>query len=190
FGPRARRKARHQRAAILLHALRVLAENALDLTQQVDERGLSVARGLGKIGAAPERFAVGSEKHRERPTALLGKMMQSRHVDLVDVGAFLAVHFDVDEEIVHHLRGWRVLEALVRHDVTPMAGGVADREQDRLVGALCLGERLGSPWPPVDGVVLVLQQIGTGLAGETVFVGWSGGSGRPCMTTAGRGVWL
>src|SRR5262245_17985743 len=115
-------------------------------------------------------------------------MMQRRHVDLIDVGAFLAVHFDVDEEIVHHLCGWRVLEALVRHDVTPMAGGVADREQDWLVGALCLGKRLGSPWPPVDGVVLVLQQIGTGLAGETVFVGWSGGIGRHSMTMPGSVV--
>ena len=57
---------------------------------------------------------------------MLAEVMQRRHVDLIDVGAFLAIHFDVDEEIVHHLRGCRVLEALVRHDVTPMAGGIAD----------------------------------------------------------------
>ena len=113
---------------------------------------------------------------------MLAEVMQRRHVDLIDVGAFLAIHFDVDEEIVHHLRGCRVLEALVRHDVTPMAGGVADRKQDRLVGALCLGECLGSPWPPVDGVVLVLEQIGAGLAGETVFVGRNGGIGRHSIT--------
>ena len=62
----------------------------------------------------------------------------------------------------------RVLEALVRHHVAPVAGGVADREQDRLVGALGLGERLRPPRPPVDGVVLVLQQVGAGLAGEAV----------------------
>ena len=126
FGPRALREARHQRAAVLLHALRVLAEDALDLAQEVDEGGFSIARGLGKVGAAPEWLAVGGEKHRERPTAVFAEMMQCRHVDLIDVGAFFAVHFDVDEEIVHHLRSCRVLEALVRHDVTPMAGGIAD----------------------------------------------------------------
>src|SRR6516162_6614708 len=70
FGTRACREARHQRAAVLLHALRVLAENALNLAQQVDEGGLSIARGLRKIGAAPERLAVGGKKHRERPTAV------------------------------------------------------------------------------------------------------------------------
>src|SRR5215831_9096809 len=99
FRPRALREARHQRAAILLHALWVLAEDALDLAQQVDEGGLSIARSLGKIGAAPEWLAV---------------------------GAFLAVDFDVDEELVHYLRGRRILEALVCHDVTPMTGGIPD----------------------------------------------------------------
>src|SRR6516164_5806377 len=71
FGPRALREARHQRAAVLLHALRVLAEDALDLAQEIDEGRLSIARSLGKIGAAPEWLAVGGEKHRERPTAVL-----------------------------------------------------------------------------------------------------------------------
>ena len=70
-----------------------------------------------------------------------------------------------------------VLEALVRHDVAPVAGGVADGEQDRLVGALGLGQRLGAPGPPVHGVVLVLQQIGAGLAGEAVFGGGGHGAG-------------
>ena len=63
-----------------------------------------------------------------------------------------------------------VLEALVRHDVAPVAGGVADREQDRLVGALGFGERLRPPRPPIDRIVLVLEQIGTRLVGEAVFV--------------------
>src|SRR6516164_5398561 len=60
-------------APFLPRALRVLAEDALDLAQKVDEGGLSIARGLGKIGAAPEWLAVGGEKHRERPTAVLAE---------------------------------------------------------------------------------------------------------------------
>src|SRR5262249_61485583 len=85
FRRRALREPRHQRAAVLLHALGVLAEDALDLAQQVDERGFSIARSLGKIGSAPKWLAVGGEKHRERPTALLAEVMQRRPVDLGDV---------------------------------------------------------------------------------------------------------
>ena len=71
----------------------------------------------------------------------------------------LAVDFDVDEQLVHHRRGRLVLEALVGHDVAPMAGGVSDRQQDRPIAALGLGERFGPPRPPVHRIVLVLQQI-------------------------------
>src|SRR5262249_43999379 len=71
-----RRQARHQRAAVLLDALRLLAEDALDLAQEVDERGLAVARRLREIGAAPERLAGGREEHGQRPAAVLAEMMQ------------------------------------------------------------------------------------------------------------------
>ena len=170
-GPRAFRQAGHERAAVLLDALRFVTKDALDLAQEVDEGGFAVARGFGKIGAAPERLAIRSEEHGERPAAVLAEMVQRRHVDLVDVGAFFAVHFDVDEEFVHHVGGCRVFEALVRHDVAPVAGGVSHGQQDGLIGALGFGKRLGAPRPPVDGIVLVLQQVRTGLAREPVFVG-------------------
>jgi hypothetical protein len=115
---------------------------------------------LSEVGAAPDRLAAWRQEHGQRPAALLAEMMQRVHVDLIDVGAFLAIDFDVDEEIVHHARGRFVLEAFMRHDVAPVAGGVADREQDRLVGARRFRQRGRSPGPPVDRIVLVLQQIG------------------------------
>ena len=96
------------------------------------------------------------------------KRMQRAHVDGVDVGPLLAVDLDVHEQVVHHAGRRVVLEALVRHDVAPVAGGIADRQQDRLAGALGLGQGLRSPGPPVDGVVLVLQEIGARLLAETV----------------------
>jgi len=58
---------------------------------------------------------------------VLAEMMQCRHVDLIDVGALLAVDLDVHEQVIHDARGRLVLEAFVRHDVTPVAGGVTDR---------------------------------------------------------------
>ena len=147
---------RHQGLAVLLDLLRLVAEESRDLAQYIDEGGPAEARRLRKIGAAPHRLAGGREEHGERPTALLAQVMHRRHVDLIDVGPLLAVDLDVDEQVVHHARGVVVLEALVRHHVAPVAGGVADRQQDRLVGALGLIERLRAPRPPVDRIVLVL----------------------------------
>ncbi len=168
--PRLLGQPRHQRIAVFADAVRLLAEQPRELAQHVGERGAAVARLLRKIRAAPHRLARGREKHRERPAALLAEEMQRVHVDLVDVGPLLAVDLDVDEQLVHHARRRLVLEALVRHHVAPVTSRVADREQDRPVGALRLGKRIRSPWPPVDRIVLVLQQIRRGLAGEAIGV--------------------
>ena len=137
--------------------------------QHRHKRGAAEALLLWKIRAAPEwsRWAV--EKHRQRPAALLAQAVQRSHVDGVDVGPLFAVDFDVHEQLVHDLSRRFVLEALVRHDVTPVAGGVPDREQDWLVGPLGFGERLGAPGPPVHRVVLMLEQIGAGLVLQSVF---------------------
>ncbi len=96
-------------------------------------------------------------------------MLERGHVDLVDFRPLLAIDFDVHEELVHE-RGRRlVFEAFVRHDMAPMAGGVSDGEQDRFVGALGLGKSLRRPRPPVNRVILVLDEVRTGLVGKTVF---------------------
>src|SRR6267154_597913 len=116
---------------------------------------------------------------RVRRRGLETSSTASRHVDLVDVGALLAIDFDVDEEFVHHLGGCFVLEALVRHYVAPVARRISDREQDRAVAALGLCERLWSPWPPVDRVMLVLKQVGAGLACKAIF-------GMKCVHGKGR----
>ena len=49
-----------------------------------------------------------------------------------------------------------------------MAGGIADREQDRLAGRAGLGERRLAPGAPMHRVVLVLEQIGARLLAEQV----------------------
>src|SRR5262245_5902410 len=161
----------HERAAIMLDALRLLAEHARDLAQYVDERRLAITAGLREIRAAPERLALRRQEHCERPAAMLAHQVQRRHVDLVDVGTLLAVDFDVDEEVVHYCRSGVVLEALVRHHMAPVTGGIADREQDRLVGALGLFQRRRVPRPPIDRIVLMLQEIGRGFLRQAVLVG-------------------
>ena len=164
-----------QQLSVVADLVGFFGVDARHLFQDLGEAGPAVARGGRKIRAAPERARLAVEEHGQRPAALLAQIVQRAHVDGVDVGALLAVDLDVDEEVVHLRGDGRILEALVRHDVAPVAGRVADREQDRPAAALGLGQRLGAPGPPVHGVVLVLQQIGAGLAGEAVFGGRGGG---------------
>ena len=193
FRPRRRGEPRHQRCAVLLDLLRLFAEHPRHFAQHVDESGPAVARRLRKVGAAPDRLGVVGEKHRQRPAALLAEMMQGGHVDLIDVRALLAVDLDVDEELVHHARGVVVLETLVRHHVAPVAGRVADGEEDRLAALLRLSQRFRSPGPPVDRVVLVLEKIGARLAREAVLVVGGGGGlrrghGHDSREVVGNGV--
>ena len=95
----------------------------------------------------------GRQEDGHRPAAVAGQRDDRVHVDRVEVGPLLAVDLDVDEALVHQRRRLRVLERLVLHHVAPVAGGVADREQDRPVLVACAGERLLAPRVPVDRVV-------------------------------------
>ena len=101
---------------------------------------------------------------------MFAQMVQCRHVDLVDVRPLLAVDFDVHEQLVHDGGNLFVFETFMSHDMTPMAGRVSDREQDRPIAALGLAKGVRTPGPPVHWIVFVLQQIWTGLIGETIFV--------------------
>ncbi len=130
--------------------------------EHLAEARAAVARLGRKIGAAPKRLAVGRQEHRQRPATLLAQRVQRPHVDLVDLRPLLAVDLDRHEVLVEHLGGGRIGKALRRHDVTPMAGGVADREVHRHVAALRVLERLWYPRPPVDGIVGMLTEIGAG----------------------------
>ena len=61
-----------------------------------------------------------------------------------------------------------VLERLALHHVAPVAGRVADREQDRPILLARAREGLLAPRVPVDGVVLVLEEVRRGLVCEPV----------------------
>ncbi len=154
---RRRREGFDQGRSIGGDLVRLLAVHLGDAAQDVDEGRPAPLAALREIRAAPERPRVAVEEHGERPAALLPQAMERAHVDRVDVGALLAVDLDVDEEIVHHRRSRLVLEAFVRHHMAPVAGGIADRQQNGLAGRLGLGDGLGAPRAPVDRVVLMLQ---------------------------------
>ena len=91
-------------------------------------------RGAARAGSRCRRRtgpASGSRKTVSGQPPLAGHRLHGLHVDRVDVRALLAVDLDADEVLVHERRGLGVLEGLALHHVAPVAGGVADREQDR-----------------------------------------------------------
>ncbi len=150
-----------------------------------------------EIRAAPKRPCIAIEKHGQRPSALFAKPVKRAHVNRVDVGALLAINFDVDVKAVHDLGSGGILETLVRHDVAPVTRRVADRQKDRFARPLGFGQRFRSPRPPVHWVVLVLQQVRTGFELKAVFghevrfAGWGGKAIgglelKACRTTSTR----
>ena len=82
---------------------------------------------------------------------------------MVDIRALLAVHLHIDEQLVHQGGGCFILEALMRHDVAPVAGGIANGEQDRLALGARAVQSGAPPGHPMHGIVLVLQKIGAGF---------------------------
>ena len=133
---------------------------------QLDQEGgesdpgapLSVAGG--EVRAREERLAVRREEYAHRPAALLREHLHRLHVDGIDVRALFAIHLHRDEPLVEHPGDVLGLERLLLHHVTPVAGGVADAEEDGPIEGACLRERLVAPWAPIDGIVRVLQKIG------------------------------
>ena len=161
-----------QRGVLGADLFRVCGEIVGDALQHFAERRHAMARRVGEVGTGEERhLVVRCQKHRQRPAAgTPGQQRVCGLVNLVEIGPFFAIDLDIDELLVHLHGGLRVLERLVGHDMAPVAGGITDRQQDRLVFAARFFQRFRAPRVPVDRVVGVLQQVGTGLAGEVVAV--------------------
>ena len=121
-----------------------------------------------EVRATVERHPFRGEKDGHGPSPRPRHGLYRLHVDLVDVGAFLAVDLDVHEPLVHEGRDPWVLERLAFHDVAPVARRVADRQEDRHLAVARRNECLGAPWIPIDRVVRVLPEVGARLLIESV----------------------
>ena len=177
-GPRPRRgdfgQMGDEEAPCATIASRLSRQASSTACKNLTKRRPAPSRRRRPIGAAVDRRAVGRQEHRQRPAALLAHRVQRAHVDVIDVGPLLAIDLHVDEQAVHQRGGLGILEGFVRHHMAPMAGGVADGEQDRTVAPLRLGERLGAPGPPMHGIAGVLEEIGRRFAAKSVSVGRHG----------------
>ena len=143
-----------------------------DMREQLAEARHAMTAHGWEIGARKKRpLIVMHQEYRQRPAAAAAAEHLLRElVQAIEVGTFLAIDLDIDEALVHQRRSGRILEGLVRHHVAPVAGGIADREQNGLVLATRQRQRRIAPGIPVHRVVRVLAQIRAGLARQTVAV--------------------
>ncbi len=123
---------------------------------------------LRDVGAGKEGLALGRHEDGQGPAAAARHDLADAHVDPVHVGPLLAVDLDADEGLVHEPGHLGILEGLVGHDVAPVARGVPDGEEDRLVFRPGTLKGLVGPGVPVHGVVGVLEKIGALFADEPV----------------------
>jgi len=140
------------------HSLPVLPPQAGRLADQSEQLS------LGQIRSRPEGLLFRSEQ----PAARAVHRHAGRHIHCVHVGALLPVHLDGEERGVNGPGYSFVLKGFMGHDVAPVAGGVADTEKDRAVGALRLLENLLAPGIPVHRVFRVLEEIRGVLLAEAV----------------------
>ncbi len=150
---------------------------------ELGESGASVAIGGGEVGAGVEGLEGRGKPNRHRPPAGAGHKLRGEHVEFVEVWAFFAVDFDVDEVGIHDVGDVMFFEDFAFHDVAPVAGGVADGEEDGFVFAASFFDGFGAPGMPIDGVVGVLKEVGAGGVDETIGVFVENGGAR-----RGRGM--
>ena len=105
--------------------------------------------------------------------------MQRAHIDPIQIRSFFAVEFDGDEIFVEEGGDFIIHERFAFHDVAPMAGGVADAEENRFIFLFRSIEGFLTPWVPIDWVMCVLQQVRGFFLSEPVGgAGWGiGGEG-------------
>ena len=158
----------------ILKELRVifrdLRRNDLDELQEPHHLRLRLRRD---VGAGIKGFVPRGGEDRGRPAA---RAAVEQHMDplvvFVDVGALLLVDLDADEVFIEVGRYLLVFEHLVLHHVAPVAGAVADGDEDRLVLLLRFVKGFVAPGVPVDRVVLVLLQVGGVFVLESVCHQW------------------
>ncbi len=137
--------------------------------QDALEAGAAASIVRREIGAAEKRLSVRSEEGGERPAALSRKRADRGLIARVDVGAFIAIDFHRDVELVDHGRDLGIFVAFAVDYVAPVAPDGADIEQDRFFFGASLGERFVAPFVPVDRLMRGGAQVGAGGVFQAVF---------------------
>ncbi len=157
--------------APVFHLLGVLAPRVRDVFEQFDEPRPSLLGALREVRPDVERFPLRRQPRRQRPPAAAGHLLADAHVNRVDVRALFSIYLYRHEVLVQQFRHLLVLETLLGHHVTPVAGRVADREEDGDVPFLRRLQRGVVPRLPVYRIVGVLAEIRTFLLVQSISLG-------------------
>ena len=176
----------HDLVAALTDLGAIVCPGVGDSMQHLEETRLPIAIHGREIGAADKRLQPRRQENIERPAAAAGRRLHESHVNAIDIRTLFAVDLDADKTRVQEGRDFFVLERLALHHVAPVAGRIADREEDRLFLAARFVEGLFAPRIPVDGIMRVLEQVGRFFVDEPIGVllhmGGRNSSGRRCRS--------
>jgi len=109
-----------------------------------------------EVSPRMERNVVWSQKDGHRPSATSGNHLNRIHIDFIEIRSHFAVYFDIDEPLIHDLGDRLILKRLLLHHMAPVAGGVANAEEDGLILLLRPVQGLFSPRIPIHRVVGML----------------------------------
>ena len=99
---------------------------------------------------------IGREENGHRPSTLPCERLHRLHIDVVDVWTLFAVYLYRNKMLVHEGRDILVLEGFALHDMAPVAGRIANAEQNRFIFPFCLFQGFLAPGIPIYRVVCVL----------------------------------
>ncbi len=153
---------------VLRHLLRPVAIKRRHIVEHAGERRLAELLFLGQIAAHEKGLSLGVEKYVQRPAALMAQNIGGGLIELIQVRALHPVGDHRDEIVIDQLGGFGVRKAFPVHHMAPMAGGIADGEENRLAGLFGLRQHGIAPIAPLHRIVLVYQEIGAGGGGECV----------------------
>src|SRR6516162_8600897 len=109
-----------------------------------------------EIGATVKWTTVGSKEDGHGPATLLSQGLHCLHVNVIYIGPFFTIYFNRDKMLIHQASCVFVLEGFALHDMAPVAGRVANTEQDRLVLLLRLLQGFFAPRVPFYRVMCML----------------------------------
>src|SRR5208283_5317971 len=103
------------------HLAALLAISLSDRNEHALETGPPVSVRRRKVSPSIKRFAVGSEKRRQRPSALPTERGHRRLVPAVNIRTLVPIHLHRDVVLVDDRRHLRVVIRLAIHHMAPMA---------------------------------------------------------------------
>ena len=120
-----------QNALATLHQLlRILLPCLRNLKANLGKTRLPFPRLRGKISPSHDGLEFRRQPDTHGPPTMPRACLHEIHVDGIHIRTLLAVHFDADEMVVHHLGNTLIFKRLMGHHMAPVAGRIPNGEKD------------------------------------------------------------